>query len=284
MAGDVERESGGKRRGLPGIVGPVAAAVLADFILDQVLDPGSSGRVAFVRRVVGFAIGALLAFLLGMYLGKRSWPKRGRRLAAYLLRRAMKRSRKPKVYLTDRPDSTISLTRRIVEVVGFAAGSAVILGVALTILGVRPGLVDAAVGLFTLIALWGAFLLVPYWVFARMGLREIDHERWLVQPMSRRYADRMRLSNGALLLIAFGAIVNLAFRAGATPNDAIFLSVLRVGRVIAAVLIIAASGVVFFLRGEADLVLDLEAEAIRDGVRDARGFTETEFLPTRSRD
>ncbi|MFA5862068.1 MAG: hypothetical protein WDA16_10280, partial [Candidatus Thermoplasmatota archaeon] len=150
---------------------------------------------------------------------------------------------------------------------------------ALTVIGAPSGLVNASLGIFTLVALWASFLLVPYWVFGRMGLREVDHERWLVQPMSRRYADRLRLSNGALLLVAFGGIVNLAFRAGASPNVAIFEGVQRVGRVIAAVLVIAATAVAFYLRREHDLVLDLEAEAIRDGVRDGRGLTDREFLP-----
>ncbi|MFA5861361.1 MAG: hypothetical protein WDA16_06655, partial [Candidatus Thermoplasmatota archaeon] len=117
MGAEVSIRGAHHKRRLPGLVGPIAAAVVADFVLDALLDPRSTGLGGFVTRVIGFGIGALLAVLIGMFLGKRAWPKRGRRLAAFLLRRAMKASHKPDVFLTDRPDFTISVTRRIVEVV-----------------------------------------------------------------------------------------------------------------------------------------------------------------------
>lgn len=282
MAGDVLTggEPAARRHRLPGLVGPVALAVAADFALDTLVSGRGRGLV-LGARVAGFLLGALVAVALGWYLGAYSWPHQGRRMSAYLLRRALRSSaRRPKVFLTDRADFTPSLARRVLEVVGFAAGSSVIVAVALTIVGASAELVAVLVqSLFTLVALWASFVLVPYWAFGRMGLRAVDRERWLVQPMGRRYADRLRLSNGALLLIAFGAVVNLAFRAGRAPDAAVLDGIVTVGRIIAAVLVTAASAVAFYLRREPALVADLEAEALRDGAIDGRGLTDEQFLP-----
>jgi hypothetical protein len=236
-------------------------------------------RIGFGPRLVEFLVGVLVALLLGMLMGRVVWPSFGRRLSAYLLRSSMSGARKPRVFLTDHADFDISVARRVFEVVGLVAGATVILEVSLTFLGVRSGTVNALSGTFTFLAFVAAFLLVPYWVFGRMGLRQVDKSRWLVQPLGRRYAQRLRLSNGALLLVAFGAIVNITIRAGAGTNVAILDGVILVGHSIAVVLVTAAAAVSYYLREEHDLMVQLEAEAMRDGVLDARGMTDEEFLP-----
>lgn len=267
------------RRRIPGVTGLVLLAVLVDFVLDSLLNGVGSVRLRFGTRLVAFLVGALVAFLLGMFFGGVVWPRAGRRFSAYLLRRTMQGAHAPRVFLTDHADFDISVARRMLEVVGLVAGATVIVDVSLTFLGVATGTVNALSGTFTFVAFVAAFLLVPYWVFGRMGLRQVDRKRWLVQPLGRRYAQRLRLSNGALLLVAFGAIVNIAIRAGSTANVAIQDGVILVGRSIAVVLVTAASAVGYYLRVEHDLMVDLEGEAIRDGVLDARGMTDDEFLP-----
>jgi len=264
---------------MPPIAGTVALAVLVDFLLDSLLNRATGSRIGFAPRLAGFVVGVLVAFLLGMLMGRVVWPGLGRRFSAYLLRRSMGGARKPRVFLTDHADFDISVARRVFEVVGLVAGATVIVEVSLTFLGVPTGSVNALSGAFTFLAFVAAFLLVPYWVFGRMGLRQVDRTRWLVQPLGRRYAQRLRLSNGALLLVAFGAIVNITIRAGAGTDVAILDGVVLVGRSIAVVLVTAAAAVGYYLREEHDLMVQLESEAIRDGVLDARGMTDEEFLP-----
>lgn len=263
---------------LRGVAGPVLLAVLADLTLDLLLDP-PSGPILFFLRVVSFLVGAFFAFLIGRWLGTRSWPKRGRRLTSRVLDRMLRGKKRPLIVLTDRPDRAPTRWRRVLEVVGFAAGVSVILTAVLPVLGVPSGLVRGLAGLFALLALWGSFALVPYWTAIRMGLRVVDPVLWTVTPLSRRYADRLRLSNGAIVLVALGVFVNLAVRAGASQERALVEGVSTVTTTVASILVMAATAVAYFSVKEHALVRELEAEAVAMGVRDGRGMTDGEFLP-----
>ncbi|MEA3200123.1 MAG: hypothetical protein QOE90_1551 [Thermoplasmata archaeon] len=260
------------------VAGPILLAVATDFVFEVTVGQGIG--------VVAFAIVALLAYLYGRWIGTRTWPKRGRSIARRVLRYNTRKSNHPTIFLTDRPDVTVSIARRIVEVVGFAAGAAIIFTVALTFIPEAPGtgilvhdLKLLSTTLFTFIALWCSFVIVPYWVFGRMGLRQIDPIRWLVHPMAHRYASRLKLSNGALILVAFVAIFNLAYRGGADQSQAIAQSVLTLVRVVMGVLIAAVTAVAYYVRGERGLVLGLEEEALEMGIVDGRDMTDGEFLP-----
>lgn len=261
--------------------GPVLLAVAADFVLQTLLDPSgpSEHGARLVRRVVGFLVVALLAVGFGWFLGTQSWRKRGQELANHLLRRTMRAKTRPLVFLTDRADFRLSMARRLLEVVGFAAGSTVIAVAALSVAGLPNRFVDIVTPVLVIVALWSSFILVPYWVFGHMGLRQVDAAKWLVQPMSRRYADRLRLSNGALLLIALGMTFNLAFRAQASADVALINGVLDIAHVVATVLVSATTALAFYLRDENALIVEVEEEAARDGIRDGRGLTDDEFLP-----
>lgn len=256
----------------------VISAALVSFLLEiVVLRPTNARQILALLFAYPLAVG--FALLVGMYLGRRVWPRRGRRLARRVLKRTIAGRRRPILYLTDRPDFIPSIPRRIFEVVGFAAGVSIIVPATLQMFGVGGGLVPLTGGILTLLALWGSFVLVPYWVFARLGIREIDPVRWLVQPMSRKYADRMRLSNGALLILAVGAAVNLAFRAGASGDAALVSGFLTVTRLSASILVVAAAGVAYFSRVEKQIVRSLEEEALQLGILDGRGMSDGDFLP-----
>jgi len=259
----------------------VMLAVAADFLLQTVLDGGAPSErgARLVARIVAFLVVAFFAVIYGWYLGTYSWRKRGQQLANLLLRRSMKTKTRPLVFLTDRPDFRLSMARRLLELVGFAAGSTVIAVVALSIAGLPNALVDRVTFALVVVTLWAAFILVPYWVFGRMGLRQVDPVRWLVQPMSRHYADRLRLSNGALLLIALGMAFNLAFRAQQSANVALVNGVLDVAHVVASVLVAATTALAFYLRDEHGPVREVAEEAVRDGIRDGRGMSDGDFLP-----
>ncbi|HWH07870.1 MAG TPA: hypothetical protein VNX21_01635 [Candidatus Thermoplasmatota archaeon] len=260
------------------VAGPVALAIAADFALDLLLAPARSA-LEFVVRAVLFLIGASFAFLVGRWLGTRSWPARGRRLTRKVLERMLRDRNKPLLALTDRPDRAPTRWRRVLEVVGFTAGVSIILTSVLPVLGFPPYAVRGLGGVFALLALWGSFALVPYWTAIRMGLRVVDPVSWTVTPVSRRYADRLRLSNGAILLIALGVFVNLAVRAGASQEGALVQGVSTVTTIVASVLVMAATAVAYYSTREHALVREMEAEAIAMGVRDARGLTDGEFLP-----
>lgn len=262
---------------------PILLAIATDFVFEFVL---VKSRTPFVVRILGFAIVAFVAYLYGRWLGTRTWPKRGRSIARMVLRYNTRKANHPTIFLSDRPDVTVSIARRIVEVVGFAGGAAIIFTVAITLIPPAPGAVEVAnalkrvgTGIFTFVALWASFVLVPYWVFGRMGLRQIDPVRWLIVPMAHRYAGRMRLSNGALILVAFVAIFNLAYRSGADQSQAIAESVLTLVQVVMSVLIAAVTAVAYYVRGERGLVLEVEEEALRMGIVDGRGMSDGDFLP-----
>ena len=89
--------------------GPVLGAIAADFVLQTILSP----RVPIAVRSVSFIFAVLLAVALGRFLGARAWQRRGRQLANYLLRRAMRGKHRPLVFLTDRPDFKLSMTKRL---------------------------------------------------------------------------------------------------------------------------------------------------------------------------
>lgn len=259
---------------------PILIAVATDFVFEFTISRPNTRSLA--GRIIGFAIVAILAYLYGRWLGTRTWPKRGRGVARMVLRYNTRKADHPTIFLTDRPDVTVSIARRIVEVVGFAAGAAIIFTVSLSFIPPAPGIAELKLvgsGVFTFVALWASFVIVPYWVFGRMGLRQIDPIRWLIQPMAHRYAGRLRLSNGALILVAFVAIFNLAYRGGANQTEAIADSVLTLVRVVMGVLIAAVTAVAYYVRQERGLVLDVEEEALRMGIVDGRGMSDGDFLP-----
>lgn len=253
-------------------------AIVADFILLGALEPGRR-QLGLAARFVTFGVGTLIWMTIGWYLGRLAWPRLGKRLARSLLRRTLRAKVLPIVFLTDRSDFEFSMTRRLLEVLGFAAGSVTILSVVLTLAGAEGGFVLATTGLILILALFGCVVLVPYWIFAHMGLRRVDPKRWIVEPLSRRYADRLRLSNGALLLVAFAAVINLAFRAGATQNEALTIGITTVGHIIAAVLVAAATALAVYVHDERKLIDDVEREALAMGIADGRGMTDADFLP-----
>lgn len=256
----------------------IGSAAIVSVLLDALVDPPNDW-LEMTARILGSGTRIVLAVLLGMWLGTRAWPARGRQLGTRILRRASREKVKPILFLTSHPDFRPSSARRVLEVVGFAAGTTVIVTWVLAVAGLRDLGISIPSNLYTLLALYGSFVLVPYWTFARMGLRRIDPVRWTVQPVSQTYAARLRLSNGALLLVALGAAVNLALRAGRQDDQAILEAVRLVGHLVAAILVVAAAAVAYYNRVEKRVVLELEKEALAAGVRDGRDLSDGDFLP-----
>ena len=258
----------------------VVAAALA-FALELVLDP-PAGQRAVTLRGVGFVFGAGVAYLIGWFLGARVWPRRGEQLALRLLQTRLKvrRAERLRVYLTGRRDFRQSTPRRILEVIAIAGGGPIIVLAVLALVGVGEATQAAVAGPLALIGLYASFLLSPYWVFSRMGVREVDTVQWTIRRMSRSYADRLRLSNGALLVLALTLTITLAYRAGADREEALLGGLLTVARLTASVLVVAAAGVTHHLRAEPAMTERLEAAALAAGVIDARTMLEAEFLPS----
>lgn len=260
-----------------GVVRPVLAAAGIAFALDLALAPPTS-VLGGALRAIPTSVAVLFAYLVGRWLGKRTWPKRGRKLARALLR---ERAADPKriLFLSERPDFEARHWRRTWEVVGFAAGGSVILAAVLVFAGLRGGSLSAISTVLVLGMMWLAFLLVPYWAFGQLGIRQVDATRWLVLPLGKRYADRMKLSNGALLLLGIGAAFNIGYRAGATQEQAFMDGIRTVAGIVASVLVMAATAVAYYERDERKLLAQLEGDALAAGIRDGRRMADEDFLP-----
>lgn len=258
----------------------VAPAVAVAFLIDIFLS-GTSFK-GFARLLTLYLVLFVLFFYIGRWVGKHTWPKRGKRLARSMLDRRVKREH-DFMFLSDRPDRSFKTIQRVWEVVGFAAGLSVIISTLVGLVGLSSAsLVVSAIVLPLLLPMLItalAYVLVPYWLFARLGFRIVDPVRWLVLPLSRRYADRLKLSNGALILLAIGAVFNLTFRAGASGSVAVATAFILVLRTVAVVVVIAATAVAYYLREERRLAHELELEAIEIGIRDGRGMSDGDFLP-----
>lgn len=257
----------------------VAVASAIAFVLDTLLTVpvGDLHAGTVFGRLVGYTLSIPIFLGIGWWLGTRTWPKRGSQLTRALIRRRI--ASKKLIFICDRPDAPRRLTRRIWEVVGFSAGASVI-GVAIVTLVAPPlGVANAVTILLPLVTLWGAFVIVPYWMLSRLGLRTIDPLRWTIIPIGRRYAERAKVSNGILVLAGTGALFNILFRAGASNLEAITGALSVVLRTVVGILVIAAAGVAYYHRGEFARSHSLEVEAIEMGVRDGRGMSDGDFLP-----
>ena len=264
----------------------VAPAALLAFTLEVALERSDLGES--LRLFAAYVVLFILFFVLGRWLGKYVWTDRGKALTRRLLRRRLRR--KELVFLSDRPDRSFTTLRRVWEVVGFAAGLSVIFSALLGLLGlelseaVAPlvGIRFASVVtplLVPLLVTFASFVLIPYWLFARLGFRIVDPVRWLISPLSRTYADRLKLSNGFLILAGAGLTFNLAYRAGDTNTEAVVTALILVLRNVAVVLVIAATAVAYYLREERAVARLLEHEALEMGIRDGRGMSDGDFLP-----
>lgn len=273
-------------KGRLSIARTVAPAVLVTFAIDVFLQPVSF--IDSLRLLAAYVVLFVFYFIIGRWLGKDVWPGRGKALTRRLLRRRLKR--KEVLFLSERPDRSFTTLRRVWEVTGFAAGLSVIFSALLALLGlelqnaVAPvvGLTAASILtplLIPLLVTFASFILIPYWVFARLGFRIVDPLRWMILPLSQRYADRLKLSNGVLILAGAGLAFNLAFRAGLTSSAAVATALVLVLRTIAVVLVIAATAVAYFQREERRVALDVEGEALDMGIRDGRGMSDGDFLP-----
>ncbi len=253
----------------------VGSAAVVSVLHDALIDPPASA-IAFAARVTSSGVRIFFAVLVGMYLGRRVWPKRGKRLGERLLRRSTEGKVPRIVVLTDRSDLSSRMSVRIFEVVGFVAGTTLVVHSGFALAGI-PVALPAYV--YMLVAFYASFVFVPYWAFGRMGLRRIDPVRWTVVPLAHSYARRLKLSNGTLLLIGLGATVNLAFRAGQSGDQALLGSVRIAGQLAAAILVVVASAVAYYAAPEDAVFQSLEDTALAVGIRDGRSLSDGEFLP-----
>jgi hypothetical protein len=255
----------------------IAVAALISFVIESILltTPTATG---IVSRLIVYPVAIVFFWGAGWWLGTRTWPRRGARLMRASLRRRLRRKH-ALVFLSDRPDRRLPLPRRIWEVVGFSAGSTLLVTSTLLIFDAPSGAVLAATGLMPILTLWGSFILVPYWLYSRLGLRSVDAMRWLVLPLSGSYADRLKLSNGALVLLGIGATFNATLRAGASGGEAAADAVVTALRIVASVLIVAAAAVAYYAKDERVLSHTLELEAVAMGIQDGRGMSDGDFLP-----
>lgn len=148
---------------------------------------------------------SLGAFFAGRFLGEHVWPAMGGWAAALVLRGYSRwgRHRGARLVLTPYADFVPGRLRQTWEAMAFASALAVLAAASLLYAisldsSMLPWLALGALVLSAALT----FVIVPHWVFARLGLRLWEPERFIVRSISESYGSFVRVSNGTLLVAA----------------------------------------------------------------------------------
>lgn len=240
----------------------------------------ATGRVSPLGAFLQFtgALGSyLIAYFLGWYLGASVWPRHGGTVARKLLESYAKNPERGELVMTGRPEFHRTAARRIWEASALMASLSVLYVLVTRYFVALPGTLAGSVLALVAIAYLSIFL-VPHWSFARLGLRRVDRARFIVQPLTRDYSDRLKLSNGALVVLVLGAGGFILRQKGATDAEAMTQMVALALITIPFILLLAASAVAHYQRRERVVLDSLARDAVRLGYRDARGENEADIF------
>ncbi len=256
------------------LIAPIALAVVAVLAL-QVARQGRISLGAVIGALTVSFVSLLVSIGVGAWMGRRVWAVRGDRLARRLLVRYAHPERHDLV-LTGRPDFRVTTRRRVWEATVFVASLQVL---AFLVLGsFIPTLVVALPAFVFLVgSTFAAVLLVPHWVFARLGLRRVDRARFTVEPVTRVYSDRLRLSRGGLVVIVLGVGGAIIRRAGLDDVQAAVTLASLIVDAIAYTLVATVAAVAFYSREEPLVASTVARHAISLGARDGRGESHEEL-------
>lgn len=216
------------------------------------------------------SVGAVFA---GRFLGERVWPVLGGWAAAVALRVFVHwgRRRGARLVITPYADFVPGRFRQTWEAMAFATALAVLAAASLTYTieldaALLPWIALGALVLCTSLT----FIIVPHWVFARLGLRVWEPERFVVRSICESYAQLVRVSNGTLLIAAAFYGVNVLML-GRMPRLESGLTIgLTIGAVLALSLAFFGTAAAYFRRHEEELVKAVAAEARRLGFTSVR--------------
>lgn len=271
----------GRLREIPAdLATPILGAIGFVFALNLVLGFLATGRLsplAVLANLAGSFLTFLVAFLVGRALGKSFWPVAGARLSRRLLATYAKRPEHGDLVMTGRPEFRATRAKRVFETSALVAAILV-----LYVEVARTFVPLSGTALFFVPALVATLLLtvalVPHWAFAALGFRRLDRARFIVKPLTRDYSDRLRLSNGALVVLVI-AISGVVLRQAGATDVQVFIEILQlILSIIPATVVLAASAVAFYARREPRVLEQMARDAISVGFYDARGENETEIL------
>ncbi len=213
-------------------------------------------------------LGAITASIfVGRFLGIFLWPRLGLAATRLALRfHLRRRSHGALLHLTPFQDFPSNTLRKTAEATAFAVGLAVLIGggivLALTTPGSRVLTVVACVALLGAVAL--TFVLVPRWLFSRLGARIEEQGRFIVRSLAEEHGRVTHVSDGAIVVFAlfFGVNVLAASMDRLEGGLAVAALILALASVS---VVMMATGAAYFAREEERLVKDLANYAKRIG-------------------
>lgn len=150
-------------------------------------------------------IASLGAVFAGRLLGERLWPILGGWTSVAVLGLYVRwgQHRGAKLVIAPDADFVPGLLRQTWESMAFASALAILAGASLldVLHGNTAWLPWLSLGALVL-CIATTFLLVPHWIFARLGLRIWQPRRFLATSLAESYAGFVRVSNGTLLVFA----------------------------------------------------------------------------------
>lgn len=250
----------------------IVTSVLASLLLATITSAAILVLTHTEKWVYVIPAAFALAVVAGRVLGERVWPSLGVLSARIAIRIYARfgRARGARLLLTPFADFVPSRLRQTWESTAFASGLALMLGASLLYLvsGRASTLLWLSLGLLAVSCTF-TFLLVPHWAFARLGLRISEPSRFVVRSVADAYDRFMRVSNGAILLVAifYGAAI-LADRA--TRIEWYFTLLTTLAGILGLGVVVTGTAAAYFKRHEEGVVKRIAAEARRNGFMPVR--------------
>lgn len=239
------------------------ATSVAVFLLSLAIGVVFLHFVGATRWFLLAGLASLGSVLAGRLLGERLWPIFGGWTSVAVLRIYVRwgQSRGTKLVIAPDADFVPGRFRQTWESMAFASALAILAGA--TLLDVLHGntawLPWMSLGALTL-CIATTFLLVPHWVFARLGLRIWQPRRFLATSLAESYAGIVRVSNGTLLVFAayygFKVMLDLA-----PTLEGYMVVALTLGGLLAVSVAVFGTAAAYFHRHEERVLKYVAAEA-----------------------
>lgn len=258
------RESRLRRHPLAAMAAVLALSLAAVFLVLRTIH-----ETQWFYLAAGLSLASIFA---GRLIGEKAWPILGSRVCRLVLRLYTKWGYRKGARLLIAPDADFvpGPLRQTWESMAFATGLAVATGA--TILFATQGaprtLLWASIGGLVLCGTL-TVLVVPHWVFARLGLRLWEPRRFLSTSLSESYSGLVRVGNGTLLIGA--AIYGVNIVAQRAPRmESYSLVAFAIAGVLGFSIAVFGTAAAYFQRHQEKLVKQVAADARRLGFTNLR--------------
>lgn len=248
------------------------ATSVAVFLLSLAIGVVLLHFVGATRWVLLAGLASLGSVLAGRLLGERLWPVFGGWTSVAVLRIYVRwgQSRGTKLVIAPDADFMPGRFRQTWEAMAFASALAILAGA--TLLDVTHGstawLPWMSLGALVL-CIATTFLLVPHWIFARLGLRLWQPRRFIAMSLAESYAGFVRVSNGTLLV--FAAYYGFRVMRDLSPTfEGYMLVAITFGALLAVSVAVFGSAAAYFHRHEERVLKYVAAEARAMGFKALR--------------